>query len=688
MTSGIGSQGFYMGSGSSFIKKYDLDGDGAVTAEEFDAVNNKNNNNTAASANNSDVKKEEQISKPEIDTSVDNLPNDYTFGNIISSYEKETTEEKTVYDNQTDARKAFNSIKESYIEEIAGKEKKQTFFISQKVIRERKELVEFLNTKSAAFINQYFNKNSEGPYDMEVISAAYKENIQTLLQARKEEQEKKQEEIKNTNRTALNDTIGQLVEDYSNTDEIKKLEETDFDSARDKVDAYEQSVQKNADVFVEQYSGIIKNIGEEFTSFLTNIEKEYDEIERQVGRYNTKLPFLSNDYEEKLTDKIDDAGSNISNKEKNTIFETAIKGIIVTNMADRNENGLTEEELEKYFPGASENEKYKEALAIFENLKSESSYSPKEDFEKAKSLIRESLDEVYNERTVQDAAIETIKTEEAEELEQRKNVNLSADELIDYLPNSKKLYSVTTSYYIADNKIVWTNSKMEEYGEESFNLVLELVQRKMKEQLEDLYNEDDINIYFNQAVINMAAKIENPDENHSMEEILTKTIEEFNNVATYALHENALPVEQESGVNRMQICYEAGVINHAVTGGTTYSNIGEDYHVVTRRQLENFRSHVLEDIKEQLGDDYNKDDINKIIDNAINDTVNNTQGIKVKKNVYGFNQANLYYRFFEKFNADFESYKQTNNVETQSTNTATISMEEARREYAARQKEE
>ena len=60
MTNGIGSQGFYMGSGSSFIKKYDLDGDGAVTAEEFDAVNNKNNNNTAASANNSDVKKEEQ----------------------------------------------------------------------------------------------------------------------------------------------------------------------------------------------------------------------------------------------------------------------------------------------------------------------------------------------------------------------------------------------------------------------------------------------------------------------------------------------------------------------------------------------------------------------------------------------------------------------------------------------------
>ena len=191
----IGSNSYYLGqfTGSDFIKKYDKDGDGKVTAEEVDAALNAEKDNSTNSANNTTTNNNNQTNNlPSQGATTNDLPLDFTFGNVVTDYDSETTDGKTVYDNQNDARKAFNSMKESYIESYIGQLLESGYILSEE---EKKDLISFLNTKSAAFINQYFNKNAQGPYDMETISAAYTENIQTLLQARNEKKAEVEEKM-------------------------------------------------------------------------------------------------------------------------------------------------------------------------------------------------------------------------------------------------------------------------------------------------------------------------------------------------------------------------------------------------------------------------------------------------------------------------------------------------------------
>ena len=206
----IGSNGYYLGqfTGSDFIKKYDKDGDGKVTAEEVDAVLNAEKDNAANSSNNTSTDNNNQTNDlPSQGSTTNDLPLDYTFGNVVTDYDSETSEGQTIYDNQTDARKAFNNMKESYIESYIGQLLESGYILSEE---EKKDLISFLNTKSAAFINQYFNKNAQGPYDMEAISAAYTENIQALLQARNEkkaEVEAKMEEYKQNSSASFDELL-------------------------------------------------------------------------------------------------------------------------------------------------------------------------------------------------------------------------------------------------------------------------------------------------------------------------------------------------------------------------------------------------------------------------------------------------------------------------------------------------
>ena len=206
----INSNSYYLGqlTGSDFIKKYDKDGDGKVTAEEVDAALNAEKDNSTNSANNTTTNNNNQTNNlPSQGATTNDLPLDFTFGNVVTDYDSEATDGKTVYDNQNDARKAFNSMKESYIESYIGQLLESGYILSEE---EKKDLISFLNTKSAAFINQYFNKNAQGPYDMEAISAAYTENIQALLQARNEkkaEVEAKMEEYKQNSSASFDELL-------------------------------------------------------------------------------------------------------------------------------------------------------------------------------------------------------------------------------------------------------------------------------------------------------------------------------------------------------------------------------------------------------------------------------------------------------------------------------------------------
>lgn len=189
------------------IKKYDLDGDGKLSDTEKEAAQ-------------SNI---EQESPQSNGTTTNELPLDYKYGVVISSY-SETGEEKTVYDMPSEARKAFNTIKESFIESYI-KDLQEDSSLSD---NERKSLISFINSKSAAFIDQWMKKNTSGPYNMEEISSAYLENINTLLTERQEQSaavKEKMNALKN-NTVSLEQLAGTIEKadaDYMTDTEFEEI---------------------------------------------------------------------------------------------------------------------------------------------------------------------------------------------------------------------------------------------------------------------------------------------------------------------------------------------------------------------------------------------------------------------------------------------------------------------------------
>ena len=189
------------------IKKYDLDGDGKLSDTEKEAAQ-------------SNI---EQESPQSNGTTTNELPLDYKYGVVISSY-SETGEEKTVYDMPSEARKAFNTMKESFIETyIKGLQEDSSLSDN-----ERKSLISFINSKSAAFIDQWMKKNTSGPYNMEEISSAYLENINTLLTERQEQSaavKEKMNALKN-NTVSLEQLAGTIEKadaDYMTDTEFEEI---------------------------------------------------------------------------------------------------------------------------------------------------------------------------------------------------------------------------------------------------------------------------------------------------------------------------------------------------------------------------------------------------------------------------------------------------------------------------------
>ena len=1005
----INSNSYYLGqfTGSDFIKKYDKDGDGKVTAEEVDAVLNAEKDNAANSSNNTSTDNNNQTNDlPSQGATTNDLPLDFTFGNVVTDYDSEATDGKTVYDNQNDARKAFNSMKESYIESYIGQLLESGYILSEE---EKKDLISFLNTKSAAFINQYFNKNAQGPYDMETISAAYTENIQTLLQARNEkkaEVEAKMEEYKqnssasfdellalidaaddeyitdneyegiieqainyiigamlngedisvflnkinpnnqnaqyyrqameyintvmnttnpeqqalyldyaetalekylgqkandgssaivdaayaqqkenqkqaamgdvnavNDDRTeaysqeleaqveageltkeeaeaklaeyqkkleniseaylnqdsygvdvqkdyaafidkveedyeavseeiaqnsdseaayqdlknkvedaglyadteeteeimdatkdfivtsmlsgeensvlaaimpnytnnknykeakalldglatsatpqadyekamqlieemlsdldtdfetiqtgveneetrraealkaeniekytnTLTTSIDELVEDYSNSDEIVELSEADRDAAEAKVDKYETKMNAALEAFLAQYTGDGTNIEEEFNDFVENIEAEYKEVKDEIGN--------GNDLDEELLQEIQDAGISISDAEQDDISNAAVNYVINQVV---NENGDTTL-VENLYSGLAGNDKYKEAISLLENL--EGSITPKEDYEKAKALLEEAFAEVYNEDTMQDVA----------EVEESKNVNLQPGELTEGIWGYERNDTaggdqlVSTNYNIVDGKIVWSRNGENADTEKAFTQLRERIHEQMQAQLGDLYIAEDIDAYFDQAVYNMALGLEDPMAWHTVKEIVDATLVEFNEIATAGLHGEESDTAEVEGLDKSVILSNAGKADDYNTGAVdcsgrrkNWGNATDDYNNNATNRLNAIKDAAIEAIKAQLGDAYVDADIQDMLDNVISATVNECPKKDVAKDDWFFgtieywnwqyNTQDLYDLFFEKLNTSLAEYKESHNIEDNKSTTST-----------------
>ena len=192
----------------------------------------------------------------------------------------------------------------------------------------------------------------------------------------------------------LTTSIDELVETYSNSDEIVELGETDKDAAKAKVDKYETKMNAALEAFLAQYTGDGTNIEEEFNDFVEKIEAEYEEVQDEINDITTdtierKLLFglikytktVDVDLDGELLQEIQDAGISISDAEQDDINNAAVNYVIGQVTRDNGDTTL----VENLYPGLAGNDKYKEAISLLENL--EGSITPKDDYEKAKALI-------------------------------------------------------------------------------------------------------------------------------------------------------------------------------------------------------------------------------------------------------------------------------------------------------------
>lgn len=287
----LGNVNFFSNLTPAQIKKYDLDGDGKLSESEKETAKKTIEQESAA----------KQASTKEI-------PVDYTFGVMISQYSN-NVEEKQIYENEAEVRKAFNTIKESFNENYI-KQLQENKTLSDE---EKKSIITFLNTKATAFIDQYFNKNPQGPYDIEQITAEYMTNIQQLL-AQKEENEtavKEQLSEYKDNTDSNYDKLAEMIE-VADADYITDSEYEEIKKQASKYILGELLNGNDITAFMSAINPSFKN-NQNYSivkSCITALQKETDPekvayyIERAEKYIGNLLGTKANDGTSKLTDAI------------------------------------------------------------------------------------------------------------------------------------------------------------------------------------------------------------------------------------------------------------------------------------------------------------------------------------------------------------------------------------------------
>ena len=88
----------------------------------------------------------------------------------------------------------------------------------------------------------------------------------------------------------------------------------------------------------------------------------------------------------------------------------------------------------------------------------------------------------------------------------------------------------------------------------------------MKEQLGDSYNAEEIDKYFDQAIVNVAMNLENPTGLHSIEELANNAVVYFNAIATAGVHGQETNKVSNNKIDMTQILVETGKIDNYCSG--------------------------------------------------------------------------------------------------------------------------
>ncbi len=385
--------------------------------------------------------------------------------------------------------------------------------------------------------------------------------------------------------------------------------------------------------FLSQYEGDGTDLETEFAAF---VEKSDKELENVYEKENALTESNTKNYE-KVKETLEAAGQYANAEEKDAIFDAAADYVMADMIQGTTDSLLASINSQYvYFP------QYIEAKSLIDNLKT--SATPEADYTKAKELIKELL-----------ASQGVDKIEKFVEIEETKNVNLSVTEITQGLWGYGTTEThggdnlVGTHFTIQNGKVVWTNDTDNKDINKMYDQLRQRIHTQMKEQLGDSYNAEEIDKYFDQAIVNVAMNLENPTGLHSIEELANNAVVYFNAIATAGVHGQETNKVSNNKIDMTQILVETGKIDNYCSGiiGRGKLWISGKY-VCVKNALYGIITLIMNKMQEQLGDNFDKVEITRILQTAVDATVKSSS---IESETY-----DVYQYFFKQVNTLYNDY--------------------------------
>lgn len=385
--------------------------------------------------------------------------------------------------------------------------------------------------------------------------------------------------------------------------------------------------------FLSQYEGDGTDLETEFAAF---VEKSDKELENVYAKEDVLTESDTKNYE-KIKETLEAAGQYANAEEKDAIFDAAADYVMANIVQGKTDSLLASINSQYvYFP------QYIEAKSLLDNLKT--SATPEADYTKAKELIKELL-----------ASQGVDKIEKFVEIEETKNVNLSVTEITQGLWGYGTTEThggdnlVGTHFTIQNGKVVWTNDTDNKDINKMYDQLRQRIHTQMKEQLGDSYNAEEIDKYFDQAIVNVAMNLENPTGLHSIEELANNAVVHFNAIATAGIHGQETNKTSNNKIDMKKILTESGQIDNYCNGSIAK---GKGWTLPLSLSIQvlllKVPTAILNTIKTQLGDKFDEVEITRLLHQAVSETKN-----AVNKET---NADVIYKYFFSSFNRLYEDY--------------------------------
>lgn len=386
--------------------------------------------------------------------------------------------------------------------------------------------------------------------------------------------------------------------------------------------------------FLSQYEGDGTDLETEFAAYVEKADKELENVyaeENALTESNTK------NYE-KIKETLEAAGQYANAEEKDAIFDAAADYVMANIVQGKVDSLLASINSQYvYFP------QYIEAKSLLDNLKT--SATPEADYTKAKELIKELL-----------ASQGVDKIEKFVEIEETKNVNLSVTEMTQGLWGYGTTEThggdnlVGTHFTIQNGKVVWTNDTDNKDINKMYDQLRQRIHTQMKEQLGDSYNAEEIDKYFDQAIVNVAMNLENPTGLHSIEELANNAVVYFNAIATAGIHGQETNKTSNNKIDMQTVLLNTGKIDKYCSP-IKWTLGGARMQIALYLRV--MDAEIINTFKAQLGDKFDEVEINRIIQEARGAAVDAFSSLS---SVEGKSMDVVYKYYFEYLNNAYNNY--------------------------------